>query len=175
MRRWWKVVLGLALAAGVALLATWLVPVVRQSAVGWWRGEASYRGRYTNAWADEFRGFEPVRWLYHAGIFRPEIPNGLEREEPPSLFGNGRSRCCWIIAPPLWEGDPESVPVLLGLLRDPDRRLRVIAAKGLGNVGPDARDAVPALLRRAADDPDAQVRVVAAWALHRIDQQAATA
>ena len=52
--------------------------------------------------------------------------------------------------------------------QDPDRQVRVNAARALGLMGPVARDAVPAL-RAGLRDPDERVRDAAAEALQIIE------
>src|SRR5262249_4602290 len=55
----------------------------------------------------------------------------------------------------------------LGDLRSADRKVRLRASRVLGHVGPEARDAAPALLMAFKnDDPWARAR--AAWALARV-------
>jgi HEAT repeat protein len=55
----------------------------------------------------------------------------------------------------------------LASLRDPNPRARKKAARGLGNLGAAAEEAVPAL-RTACDDEYRAVRQAARWALGRI-------
>jgi HEAT repeat protein len=84
---------------------------------------------------------------------------------------------------PLHDADAGAVPVLLGLLRDARPHMRRYAAGKLGAIGPAARSAVPALVEllrdeeadRDADGFDRSVRPTAAWALGRIDPEAAGA
>jgi HEAT repeat protein len=61
----------------------------------------------------------------------------------------------------------EAVPVLIDLLHDPDEKLRVMAATALGQFGPAARSAAPALAEALADRAD--VRAAAAEALSHIE------
>jgi HEAT repeat protein len=60
---------------------------------------------------------------------------------------------------------------LVALLKDPDANVRVLAAKALGHMGADAKDALPAL-KGARDNPkeDADVRAVAGNAIKKIDE-----
>jgi HEAT repeat protein len=63
----------------------------------------------------------------------------------------------------------EAVPALsTAFAQDPDRQVRVNAARALGLMGPVARDAVP-FLRTGLRDPDERVRDVAAEALQLIE------
>jgi len=60
-----------------------------------------------------------------------------------------------------------AVPALLDGLRDPDPQVRVGAARGLGQIGPAARDAVGVLVA-ALNDSDPRVRFDVAMAIGRI-------
>lgn len=62
---------------------------------------------------------------------------------------------------------PVAVRPLISRLRDVSVQVRHAAAFALGNMGPAAEDAVPALAR-ALEDMDVQVRQTAAWALAAI-------
>jgi HEAT repeat protein len=63
----------------------------------------------------------------------------------------------------------EAVPALSSAFtQDPDRQVRINAARALGLMGPVARDAVPAL-RAGLRDADERVREVAAEALQTIE------
>ena len=65
-----------------------------------------------------------------------------------------------------------ATPTLVGLLSHPEARIRVVAALTLGEIGPDAGDAIDGL-RRALDDPEPAVRKRAHEALDRIADPAA--
>jgi hypothetical protein len=73
-----------------------------------------------------------------------------------------------------WLADigPESLPVMICAFKDlgQTRELRTQIAGALGNMGPAARDALPAL-RDALRDPDPNLRSVAADAIWRIQQR----
>jgi HEAT repeat protein len=71
--------------------------------------------------------------------------------------------------------DAGAVPVLAELLSDPDEKLRRGAAEFLGEMGPAARAALPALRAALADRAAAAVRVAAAEAVWRIDRDARAA
>jgi len=62
---------------------------------------------------------------------------------------------------------PESVPGLIASLSDMDPMARVLASDALGQLGPRARAAIPAL-RKARTDPYLPVRLRAGKALKRI-------
>jgi HEAT repeat protein len=64
--------------------------------------------------------------------------------------------------------DPAVVPALAGALRDRDAAVRGAAALCLLRIGPEAREAVPALEEAARTDRDRRVRTYAARALEKI-------
>jgi HEAT repeat protein len=64
----------------------------------------------------------------------------------------------------------QEVARLVGLLKDRDDNVRVLAAKALGKMGSPAREAVPALQEAAAKDPDPDVQCVAKDAIRLIQQ-----
>jgi hypothetical protein len=86
---------------------------------------------------------------------------------------NNVVRDCAFIALARIRPDPHlTVPILVAGLDDPN--LRALAAHALGEYGPEARAAVPALLRMLATNNSASlVRNVAAAALKAIDPEAA--
>lgn len=63
--------------------------------------------------------------------------------------------------------DPQTVPALIGLLRDPDAEVRLAAVEGLGEIGTPA--AKPGLTR-ALEDANAEVRRAAVEALAEIEE-----
>jgi HEAT repeat protein len=63
---------------------------------------------------------------------------------------------------------PVAVPVLVELLSEQDESCRVLAARSLGKLGPDAMDAISALVR-AQDDGEVFVREAARKSLSQID------
>lgn len=68
-------------------------------------------------------------------------------------------------------GDVAAVPALLDGLKSPDAAARSQAARGLGQIGPEAKAAV-APLAAALKDKDLGVRAAAAQALVRLEQEA---
>ncbi|OWK40335.1 HEAT repeat domain-containing protein [Fimbriiglobus ruber] len=64
----------------------------------------------------------------------------------------------------------QTVPALIGALKDQENDIRWSAAIGLGNLGESAREAIPAL-QATQRDRDARVREAAGVALTRIDPQ----
>jgi HEAT repeat protein len=66
------------------------------------------------------------------------------------------------------KADPEAIPALIGVVKDDqDATVRDQAVLALLTIGPDAKDAIPALTE-AQDDKDATVRTHATKALERI-------
>jgi len=63
------------------------------------------------------------------------------------------------------------VPGLIEALRDPVPAARAAAAQDLAVLGPEAREAVPALIATCLNDADLAARVHAAVALWRIDRR----
>ena len=77
----------------------------------------------------------------------------------------------WALAkidPKCPETAPQSVPVLIEALSDPEPRVRLEAAIALRCLGPLAKDAVPALKKAAMQDNDELVRDMVAQALAAI-------
>ena len=80
----------------------------------------------------------------------------------------------WFAVRYLGSFSQDDVVVTLGeLLADAEMRLRQQAARSLGEIGPDARAAVPAL-RRALFDGEGPVRVAAARALGAVGDRSAS-
>jgi HEAT repeat protein len=73
----------------------------------------------------------------------------------------------------IWRIDRRSVrvlPVLIGALQDPDEVSRWIAADCLGDIGPDAAEAIPALKKVLAEPIHSRlIRMSISLALERID------
>lgn len=74
----------------------------------------------------------------------------------------------------LWKIDQQAkaIPLLSKALKDTEIKPqdRAMAASSLGEIGPPAKAALPALIE-ATKDQEAQIRVSAAWALWTVDQQ----
>jgi hypothetical protein len=140
--------IGLAILAAVVLANFY-----SSDLIGWWRGEAKYRGRYTNYWRAELR-------CYHVELGRDVLGHGYwDFVRTQSVWEQWLSKLLPISfqpkldsPAPLQDGDPEAVPVLIELLQAPERTVRILAAHGLETIGSPARPAVPALLTLLKDE-----------------------
>jgi hypothetical protein len=160
---------GLLLVASAVAL-----PTPRQVLLGWLRGEAFYGGMPTSWWQRELARWQvvdmsplapatsqPVCWLREASWVRE------------TLYGEGSMSASWnydfsksdldVLA-----GNPKAVPVLLELLSDNEWSVRILAARGLGSIGPPAGAAVPTLLQLREQSP-AVVAKECEEAIRRID------
>jgi hypothetical protein len=149
----------------MAILAT--AAFYQSALIGWWRGEAKYKGRYTNSWRAEMRSYD-TRFIASLGI----VDWGFVRA--PSKWE------IWLAkllpgysptvnqSPPLQDGDPEAVSLLLELLKAPEPIFRIMAASGLEKIGPPAREAVSAL-SALVNVEDGGVGIASRQALRAID------
>jgi hypothetical protein len=135
---------------GVAILAAIvLANFYASDLIGWSRGEAKYLGRYTNSWESELRHYRPLGEFINDGASRVHYvflrePTNWEKwrgELIPGLSTPAPDN-----RPPLQEGDPDAVGVLVELLKSPHSNVRIMAANGLEHIGPAAHAAIPALL-----------------------------
>jgi hypothetical protein len=162
----------LALVCVVAVLALAVAGALYRSAlIGWWRGEAQYRGRYTNSWDAEVRHWRIVGYIGGNGHCSP-----IYSREPSwwllmlDKLGCGRFMDRSYPVPSILEGcDPAAAPVLVELLRSPNSNVRILAATALAETGPGARDALAAL-RALQDDEDSEVRWAAETAIWEIEE-----
>jgi HEAT repeat protein len=69
----------------------------------------------------------------------------------------------------LGEGGKVLLPELVGLLKSRSDKVRDEAVDALGDIGPAARDALPALREMAASDPSSRVRQSAAAAVRQVE------
>lgn len=163
MQRKRLLVLGiLPLLAVVALL----FPSIRWKAFGWLAGETFYQGMPTSYWCDQARTCDSFPLAVRHTYCRNTADDSTLRQALQVLFGSND----WPADHPLLRGDPASVPVLSELLHDDDPHVKIIAARGLGNVGPGARSAVPELQRELHHQWGA-VRQFATDALRRIEPE----
>src|SRR5262249_60982656 len=95
----------------VAILAT--TAYYQSALIGWWRGEAKYKGRYTHPWRAEMR-------CYHASVEFDMLGHGYwDFVRTPSVWEQWLSRVLPNSSqpkldspPPLQDGNPEAVAVL---------------------------------------------------------------
>jgi HEAT repeat protein len=108
-----------ALAALLALVCAALLasPSARYALLGLVRKEPFYEGMPASYWKDEMR-----KWVANASA-RPRV----------------------------LDGGKEAVPVLIELVKGDDLWGRVLAIRALARIGPDARDAVPTLMKVLED------------------------
>ena len=66
---------------------------------------------------------------------------------------------------------PEGIPPLLERVESANPDIRVIAIQYLGDMGPQAVAALPAL-EKAKDDPDLRIAAIARWAARKIRSNA---
>ena len=79
------------------------------------------------------------------------------------------ARAVWQIA-----GPQEALPLFLDYLQYPDPQIRTRTVETLGNIGPPARGALPALTKLLDDSDDPSLRLKVAQALWRIDRGSLT-
>jgi hypothetical protein len=155
---------------GLFLLIAIIVASFNSSGlIGWWRGEAKYQGKYTNYWREELCAYQ--LWGYDRDPFYSHwtfirLPSKLDRFL--SNIGLSSSQAGIGFEPPLQYPEPDAVPVLIELLDSREQDVRILAANGLGNIGPKARDANPALLDASMDEDPlvAQAAREAIWAIN---------
>jgi HEAT repeat protein len=105
-----------------------------------------------------------------AGLPRPLPPlaDWLEALSHDSPFEQGQDPSIWDQVAPR----PALVPILISLLKDPDREVRVRVLTALGNFGGQAHRVLPAvrlaLKKTALEDDDAFIRTQAARALLQV-------
>ena len=159
------------LILSVAMVAAIVATFYQSALIGWWRGEAKYKGRYTNSWRAELRAYERIFGVMsdkrtNVKWFFVRQPTKWE-EAFDKLFNSNAQNIDH--SPPLQDGNAEAVPVLVELLQAPEANVRIIAAQGLEEIGPSASEAVPAL-QRALRDEDQEVAQASRQALRAINR-----
>jgi HEAT repeat protein len=86
----------------------------------------------------------------------------LKHEDPEVRY--------WAVLYLEYLADAAAVPALIEVLTHDENDLRGAAAKALAKLGPEAREAIPALTS-AAQEEDAWVSTTAAYALRMIEGQ----
>lgn len=100
----------------------------------------------------------------------PALIEAIKREQGKTsgTGSGGPSTFSWRAGVTLAHIGPASIPELITLLTHQDRYVRMTAANALREIGPRAKDAVPALNEASKDDDEA-VHRAASSALDRID------
>jgi hypothetical protein len=154
--------------AGALLAITFAGSVFQSDLIGWWRGEAKYKGRYTNFWRAELRQLDGERQSVYFLLLncRQQKSAWWEKLRDKLLPGRANSRTPDVI--PLLEDDPEAIPVLIELLRAPERAVRIRTIELLELKGLAALDAVEAL-EEIERSEDRELSHRASRAIKRID------
>lgn len=126
--------------------------------------------------ADPAYGSEAAKALGTIGPqAKPAIPVLVEaiKREQGKRSGTGSdtpSTLSWLAGKALTNIGPASIPELMNLLKHEDKYVRMTAINALGNMGPQAMEAVP-VLKDALNDEEELVRQWARVALERIENR----
>jgi hypothetical protein len=134
---------------------------------GWYRGEARFRGHYTNFWEEQL-----MQWRSVSSIDADGSTKRVWYRGGNSFWDRTASKMGWStsfsveVVPPiaLLEGEPEALPVLMELSSVPQRDVRLLVALGVYKIPAENNelgDEALVLLRRLATDADRNVRNVA--------------
>ena len=133
--------------------------------------EVTYEGKPLSEWMKMLKGEDPVgkyAAIHAVGKIGPEAKEAIPiLIETIREVRNRDKRILVACNNALLAMGKEIVPHMISLLKDDTWEMRRGAAWILGKVGPDARDAVPAL-SEALNDPNAAVRTKAQEALKKI-------
>jgi hypothetical protein len=109
---------------------------------GYWKGQVCYHGLPVDYWRKRVGSYQ--EWL----------------NNPPAGVNDGLFAHLYYVTgvslfpkPPMREGDRDSLPMLLILLRDPNSRVREYAAKYLTGIEPLPQEAIDTLIECWNDDP----------------------
>jgi HEAT repeat protein len=122
------------------------------------RNESFYKGRPTSYWSPVVRAWAQSKFGIKRDPWMQKIMNILNLRDE-------------IAKPEVLEGRRTAMQVLIDLLKDEDSNVRQEAAAALGNLGPLAKPAIPAL-SETLNDQDSTVRYRAVEALGRIGPKA---
>jgi HEAT repeat protein len=138
------------------------------------KGEVSYQGKPLSAWIEMLNDSDPNR-KYAAIKAIGEI--GQEAKEAIPILvetiretRNRDKRILVACNDALFGMGREIVPHMIRLLKDDNWEMRRGSAWMLGKLGPDAKDAIPALTE-ALNDPSEAVRMKAAESLKKIKEE----
>jgi len=133
--------------------------------------EVTYEGKPLSEWMKMLKGEDPVgkyAAIHAVGKIGPEAKEAIPiLIETIREVRNRDKRILVACNNALLAMGKEIVPHMISLLKDDTWEMRRGAAWILGKLGPDARDAVPAL-SEALNDPNAAVRTKAQEALKKI-------
>ena len=133
--------------------------------------EATYEGKPLSEWIGMLKGEDPIgkyAAIHAVGKIGPEAKEAIPiLIETIREVRNRDKRILVACNKALLAMGKEIVPHMVALLKDETWEMRRGAAWILGKLGPDARDAVPAL-SEALNDPNAAVRTKAQEALKKI-------
>jgi hypothetical protein len=155
-----------------AVMVAAIIAAFYQSAlIGWWRGEAKYKGRYTNSWRAELRCYKRIFGIVGGGLMEvhwsyERVPSKWEGWLAEVIPDTSQSKYAESLQ--LLNGDPAAIPVLVELLQAPETDIRIMAVQAMERLGSEAQDAIPALSVLDNDD-DSDVRLAARQAIRRIE------
>jgi hypothetical protein len=133
--------------------------------------EVTYEGKPVSEWMKTLKGEDPAgkfAAIHAVGKIGPEAKEAIPvLIETIREVRNRDKRILVACNNALLAMGKEIVPSMISLLKDDEWEMRRGAAWILGKVGPDAKDAVPALTE-ALHDPNPAVRTKAADALKKI-------
>ena len=141
-------------AALISLLTLATQSYWSSSLIGYWRGEASYHGRYTNYWKGVLSSFqvEQLGWNFEGALTPQAAPEKLLAIRRAESLWDKWLSCVGLpqrtAVPSLLDGGPEAIEVLIDLLNVQDENVQRLANLGLRRSGKYARPAVPLLLNR---------------------------
>jgi len=171
MKRRWRLSLLLLLLL-LSAVGALLHPSIHWGLLGWWRGEAFYRGMPTSYWVNEIE--ESYHGIWGVGSVKIVGEPIWYVETQPSPWDRLRQQ--WLSGPapvsqvisnsPLLADDSAALPVLLQLLRSEVVKVRRVAVSGLAAQARD-RPGVVEALQDAANDPDELVQDQARQALRQ--------
>jgi hypothetical protein len=128
-KKWLALGLTVAVLAGVSALL--LLPGMRLILGGLYRGEQFYQYKPTSYWSKRLRDNPNILHSPMGGPTAVRVRPATYLDDAKAWTGIGKPK--YTPADPwLREGDPEALPVLQDLLRDPDPDVRGYAAECLG-------------------------------------------
>jgi len=156
----------LVMAGGMLLL-----PAVHWRLLGWWRGEAFFRGRPTSYWSSQMRGYYYLRAPSPWDRLRVALGSTPGQTPRPAVLGPGHDTfsSTWVSLEKTF--DEQAIPVLIELFRDENEWVRVEAVQAFILNKTADRRAVPALIDLWHREESLEVRSNVPGALRRLDPQ----